>query len=146
MEEAERASIAPEWRLNADVDAELCRLREPLCVDVAVDYRELKLPRAHNCQTLRILVSKQRMLYCLFYVKSLQQGRRARRMGNYKVVRQNRPIRSQYSAKKRSRSSALFDMITLITTNLLGYISECFPIAFIVLFSFCSQLMFSIAP
>jgi hypothetical protein len=45
---------------------------------------------------------------CLFYVKSLQQGRRARRMGNYKTVRQNRPIRSQYSAKKRSRSGALF--------------------------------------
>jgi hypothetical protein len=37
MEEAERASIAPEWRLDANVEAELCRLCEPLCVDVAVD-------------------------------------------------------------------------------------------------------------
>jgi hypothetical protein len=35
--EAERASIASEWRLDANVDAELCRLCKPLCVDVAIN-------------------------------------------------------------------------------------------------------------
>jgi hypothetical protein len=64
--------------------------------------------KADVSNTVNISPKTAYIIYYLFYIKSLQQGRRARRMGNYKAVRQNKPIKSQYSAKKRSRSGALF--------------------------------------